>query len=430
MKKLLLPLCLLTLAGCASAGEAPVKENAVSLDETKPITLTWVFEGGQAGFDGQFGKFIYEKWPNVKVNVLSKYDPAATDEVPDVLDIKFIQDIQRLLIGNKIEYDLTEEAKKANYDLGRIEKELIDGAKAYSNGKLYALPYKKGVYGTYVNLDLFDRFGIPYPSKEKALTWQELLELGKKFNRSQAGVQYVGVVMEKWHFPLMELSPQGMDVKANKTRFLSDPKFSKYFDLMDGYRTMYQSMPEETYKRTVSKSKDVFEKDRVAALFPRNVSMPLAKQLTDGGTNWDFIPFPVWGDAPVVGAYNEEVKLFAMSKTNPHKEMTFKIFSHLLSDEVQTIKNKAGGATVLSSRQITDTFALEVPAASGKNIKSLFSLKPAEDPAEVSKLELELRDAYLKKTSQFLTSQKDKNTILREMDEEFGKIISQENLKK
>jgi multiple sugar transport system substrate-binding protein len=416
------------LAGCSSAVN-PGKDSAaaVALDETAPITLTWLFQGGQKGFDAQFGNAIYEKYPNVTVNVIDKYDPATTNTVPDMLDIRSLQDIQKLLIDYKIDYDMSEHVKKANFDLNRIEAGLLSTVKAYGSGKLIALPYRKGVYATYLNLDLFDRFGVPYPSREKPMTWQELLEFSKKFNRATDGVQYVGVVFEKWHLPLMALSPQGLDVKSNKTRFLSDPKFDRFFELMNGYRMMYQSsLPEATLKKVVSKSRDVFEKDQIAALYPRSVTIPTSVQLGKAGMNWDVVPFPIWGDAPKIGAFNEEMKLIAISRTNPHKEMSFKILSYLLSDEVQTAKNKAGSATVLTNRAVIDTFAMEADGIQGKNMGAIFALQSAAGPAETSKFEDDLRDFYKKKTAEFLLNQTDKNTMLRQMDEEFSQEIAKE----
>jgi ABC-type glycerol-3-phosphate transport system substrate-binding protein len=62
-----------------------------------------------------------------------------------------------------------------------IQTELIDKGlqdyRNYSEGKLYALPRKANAYYLYYNKDIFDRFNVPYPSKDKVLTWDEAFEL-------------------------------------------------------------------------------------------------------------------------------------------------------------------------------------------------------------------------------------------------------------
>jgi multiple sugar transport system substrate-binding protein len=56
---------------------------------------------------------------------------------------------------------------------------------------LYALPFSMNYGMTIYNKDIFDKFGIPYP--KDMMTWNEMLDLGKKLTKLEQGVQYVGI---------------------------------------------------------------------------------------------------------------------------------------------------------------------------------------------------------------------------------------------
>lgn len=52
--------------------------------------------------------------------------------------------------------------------------------KVFGQGPLYALPKDIGPTILYINVDLFNKLGVPLPSFEEPLTWDELIELGRQ----------------------------------------------------------------------------------------------------------------------------------------------------------------------------------------------------------------------------------------------------------
>jgi len=59
----------------------------------------------------------------------------------------------------------------------------------------YGLPYRSTLYSLYYNKDMFDKAGLPYPTK---ITWDEYLELAKKLTNVQDGTQYWGSFIAEW----------------------------------------------------------------------------------------------------------------------------------------------------------------------------------------------------------------------------------------
>lgn len=52
--------------------------------------------------------------------------------------------------------------------------------KVFGQGPLYALPKDIGPTVLYINVDLFEKLGVPLPSFEEPMTWDELIEVGRQ----------------------------------------------------------------------------------------------------------------------------------------------------------------------------------------------------------------------------------------------------------
>ncbi len=72
--------------------------------------------------------------------------------------------------------------------------EMQEGTKAavLVGKKIYGMPVGAGVRAMIYNKDMFDKAGVPYPSTNKPLTWDEFLKLGSKLTIKKDGkiVQY------------------------------------------------------------------------------------------------------------------------------------------------------------------------------------------------------------------------------------------------
>jgi multiple sugar transport system substrate-binding protein len=61
-----------------------------------------------------------------------------------------------------------------------------DGKKT-GTGAFYALPKDIGPTVMYYNKEIFDRLGVPYPSPDKPMTWDEALDMWKKLTVDENG---------------------------------------------------------------------------------------------------------------------------------------------------------------------------------------------------------------------------------------------------
>lgn len=74
---------------------------------------------------------------------------------------------------------MTELIKKHNLDLGRLEPVLVDSMKKMGNGEIWALPTGTATNVIIYNKDIFDKFGVDYPTD--GMTWDEFYELAKNW---------------------------------------------------------------------------------------------------------------------------------------------------------------------------------------------------------------------------------------------------------
>jgi multiple sugar transport system substrate-binding protein len=86
--------------------------------------------------------------------------------------------------------DMTELVKQYKFDLASVEKQYVDMVQQYHDGKLPLLPVYDLRLGVYYNIDLFDKFGVPYP--KDGTTWENLLDTARKLTREESGVTYRG----------------------------------------------------------------------------------------------------------------------------------------------------------------------------------------------------------------------------------------------
>ncbi|MDF2723199.1 MAG: extracellular solute-binding protein family 1, partial [Paenibacillus sp.] len=88
-------------------------------------------------------------------------------------------------------YDMTPLIQKNNVDLNKFDsafKEVVSGA-AFG-GRTYFFPVHADVQVTYYNKDLFEKFGVAFPSGN--LTWDDFYKLAERMTRYESGVQYTG----------------------------------------------------------------------------------------------------------------------------------------------------------------------------------------------------------------------------------------------
>jgi multiple sugar transport system substrate-binding protein len=214
-------LLMLVTAACGGQSEAPSASNsgpekgAEAANQTteapagdfkklgdEPLKLTFYSNGAtftDEEFETMIAGPIHAKYPNVTIERIT---PAATTTPEEVLsthvpDILFSSVSQRLVRTGAFE-DLRELIKRHNFDESRLKPIAYNYIKEITKGKgdqILAFPFNVNQHILYYNKDIFDKFGVPYPT-EKQLTWDEAVEIGKQLTRTENGVNYVGLVVD------------------------------------------------------------------------------------------------------------------------------------------------------------------------------------------------------------------------------------------
>jgi multiple sugar transport system substrate-binding protein len=162
---------------------------------------------------------------------------------------------------------------------------LPDKSPAFKYNSTNALAYNK---------DIFDRFAVPYPKDD--MTWDEVIELSKRFNRNEGGVEYHGLTMiNPWNFLRDQLNI-GFLNKNGKVD-LSDRKWNDLFNVLKAVDEAQNHWPS-----AVVGGYNPFEKDKDTAMLVGTVNKYiLSAAQYESMLNWDIASFPHFsGQSPAL----------------------------------------------------------------------------------------------------------------------------------
>ncbi|WP_276356058.1 ABC transporter substrate-binding protein [Cohnella caldifontis] len=180
-------LAAIALTACTSSG-GKEKGGIGGLDKDQAGTLKIAYFDEQA-FLMQYGNAFQAMFPNLTLEVVSTQstfdaeDPAEAmeklleEQQPDVL---FVTEEQyaKLAASGKL-YDLEAAVKQDQFDLSAFVPAAIDLLKARGGGKLYGLSPSFSSQALYYNKEMFDKYGVPYPTD--GMSWDDVLRLAARF---------------------------------------------------------------------------------------------------------------------------------------------------------------------------------------------------------------------------------------------------------
>ncbi|UQZ81331.1 Bacterial extracellular solute-binding protein [Paenibacillus konkukensis] len=364
------------------------------------------------------GNAIKEKFPYVTPKLIPYVNKTKTEEVISsgadldivILSLGFYPQFQNL----NLSADLTEYIKKTNYDTSRLETTNFDFIKQFGNGKIESLPIFTTAEVLMYNKDIFDKFGVPYPTEN--MTWDDLYELAKQVSRSDAGVQYYGFLTSVSHMlNTNQLSLPFVDAKTMQPSINTE----KFKQLAENFARFYNIPGAELPKEKYGKEADLFTKDKTLAMYAyfNSTMVGAAKDM-----NIDAVPLPTFKEAPGVGSqmYSTYASVYSNSK---HKDVAFDILAYLTSDEMQEKFAKDGlGMSIVKGAKPLESFGLNLPQLQGKNIKAFYPPKPA--PISPRTIYDDLSSKYavtaLREVAQKVS---DANTAFRKAEEQAAKEI-------
>ncbi|RKP56964.1 extracellular solute-binding protein [Cohnella endophytica] len=250
----------LALSACTSSGGK--EKSAISkLDRKDKGTLKVAYFNEQAFFM-QYGNAFQTMFPNVELEVVSTEsvfnaeDPVAEmeklvkEQQPDALYLT--EDQYAKLAGKGMLYDLDAVVKQDEFDLDGFQPSVIELLKAKGSGKLFGLSPSFSTQALYYNKDLFDKYGIPYPTD--GMSWEDAMRLAARFPAKKDGDDALNGLFQSSQtsnpFELVRTigEAKGLtyaDADAG-TVSIDSPEWKSIFQaVIDGYKSGSISMPSD-----------------------------------------------------------------------------------------------------------------------------------------------------------------------------------------
>ncbi|MCJ7840151.1 extracellular solute-binding protein [Lederbergia sp. NSJ-179] len=106
-------------------------------------------------------------------------------------------------------YPLDDLIAKSDFNLEDLN--LVSFAHSYDpEGRLIGLPDGVGFKALFYNKDIFDLFGVEYPTGE--ITWDEGMELAKQMTGERNGQEYTGLVFDEPKIPLEQWAVRAIKI--------------------------------------------------------------------------------------------------------------------------------------------------------------------------------------------------------------------------
>lgn len=417
------------LAGCG-ASESPQKQESEPAKQeemsTEPVTLRLQYFGFLISPE-EVQQFVAEpikkKYPFITVEYMPQVQGVPlemlvqTDNAPDIVFTDFVNSIP--VMNYKLPLDLSPLVKANKVDLTQFDPEILKGIQSIGrSGELYGLPFYSEKFVMFYNKNLFDKFGVSYPSDQ--MSYEDLLNTIRRVTRVEDGVQYTGMASHNvqttgtfWGIPVV-------NEKTEKADFQTD-EWKRVLNLIKDIRTIPGNLQGSTLK---------FYKDQTQALMPQmaNVMLNLLKTV-DGSFDWDMVAMPQHKDYPgISGAVRPSYLL--VSQMSKHREQAAAAVSYLTTSAEHHLNLAKHGKLppvklASANDPLLQQFGSEVALLKGKNVRALFLHKSAPLPYiteydKIAATELNKADGWV------VNGTHDVNTALRMAEESANKLIDEQ----
>lgn len=420
----------LTLSACSQA--SPETAGQTQKDQAapaQPVTLTF-YQYSAKMTDEEFQHLVAEPvkrtYPHITLELVREGKGATPQELvtagslPDLIYTGSAGAVTLLELSAV--QDLNEAIRKMGFDTNVLDPTAMSFIRGYSqSGQTFALPYALNFSALFYNKDIFDKFGVAYPSD--SMTWDDAVGLTKKLTRSGDGIAYKGLDLD------------GGFQRLGEQLALSviEPKSLRAALQTDGWRTavdMFKRIKEIPGNTDDKAAVASFQQERsLAMLAGLGARLGELEELHSKGNplNWDMAAMPVFREQPE-HAFGISLFLLMVSSASKHKDEAFSVIRLLLDEEVQVALNKRGRQTSLKDPKYRQFFADDLKSAAGKNVDAIFKRKPALLPP-LTKFDNIAKNEAAKAAGRTVQGLTDANTALREAEEQANRLIEAEKNK-
>ncbi|MFD2117368.1 extracellular solute-binding protein [Paenibacillus yanchengensis] len=374
-------------------------------------------------FEELFGQHIKQKFPNYKITYIGETSDQKIDHIiasGTKIDIYIdrVGDLTRDYIPRGLAYDMTPLVEKHNIDLNRFEAGYV--ADGTFDESLFMLPLLDNKFVLYYNKDIFDKFGVAYPTD--GMTWEEVFGLSKQITRSEGGKQYIGLWTSPKHFIRVNpLSLDFVDAATSKAK-VNMSEWKQFFDEVIFPWTSDPGIQRRANENWLNHG-DFNKEFNVAMYIYQDIWMATAEDSL--AMNWDIVSVPTFKDKPKVGmqAYTRSAGITATSK---HKDAAMLVIDYLTSEEFQMILSRKGMITPLKSEQVRAEIYADTPFKEDKNLQALFynGIAPSRNYHQYDEHVINAFEKYIMEVSQ---GKMDEVTALRSAEEKANQLIQEQS---
>lgn len=393
-------LSLAVTAGCGLGGGDDGVLKELGKDEKATIKVMYYDE---RSFYDQYGMLFSALHPNITVEVVSTQSIRYEEGVDMEAEMdKFIEEQQPdilMLSAEKLKtmaedgelYDLEPVMAQDKFDTETLLSGLVDYLKEYGGGKLYGMAPTFYSQAVFYNKDLFDEYGVPYPTDR--MSWTDLLQLAQRFPTDGSDEERVYGLKAGYNSDLYDL---GSSIGQTLELKMFNPEKQQVTIDTAGWREVYdqalaaiqsnslyfermnESMPEaRTYEDYLLE--DPFISGRLAMTID---SLYMMGQIEEAAEyfknepdkvvqNWAMVTMPVNPQNPEYGTNISLSEIFAINSQSPNTRAAWEFIKYVTSDEYARVNALSGVTGQLSTR----TTALKDDE--GRNKAALYALKPS-----------------------------------------------------
>lgn len=417
-------------------GNSEVNNNDINNDsyieeDPDPITLTiMMWDDWGQDFEKHIVEAVEDEFPHITLNSVGGdtgnkeriEDEIAEGTVPDII-FAHRQYHVPLLREYGLAFDMTDLLEKHAFDLSRYETAHLEEWKAWTGGEIWLLPFMRDIYGLLYNKDIFDLFGVEYPTDD--MTWDEILNMAAELTGIRDDRQYIGIDLRSHnHVYLTQVigDSQLIDPETDEVLWTEDESVKKWLEMVE--RT-YQ-MPEETLEHN---SYHYWVEERTLALLPLWLERGTPEDL-----NVDIAVFPEWQEAPGVGPMAGGWA-FGITEPSEHKDAAMEVLKFLYEDEnivhlgespihapFDHLYKDYDFDEALAHNELFEPFI-------GTNVEALYELSSPSGPEYRSEYDDGAFQVIENLGNDFIDSGLDINSFLRELKEEEEIRIKDEKAK-
>ncbi|WP_035155003.1 ABC transporter substrate-binding protein [Cohnella thermotolerans] len=412
----------------AASGSASAAPTYKKLGD-EPLTLTLYVTSGtftDTEFKAEIADPIHKKYPNVTIERITPAAQTTNEEVlstytPDII-YSSSSSHQDIIRAGAYE-DLRELIRTHNFDTSKIKPFLWNYVLDMTKGKgdqIYAIPYNSNQHVLYYNKDIFDKFGVPYPTGEQ-MTWDQTLELAKKLTRTVNGVHYVGLAVDNLTGLAKGLGLPYVDRQTGNAA-LDTPDWRRTFELQ---KKIFEIPGYVGPDKTWNFGRDQFMKDQTIAMrvsWLANMVGPLEELRQQGVEfDWDFAPAPNFEDQ--LGKTREaQVHTLSINSKSKHKDEAFDVIAEILSEEGQDILSRNGRVPAINDESLNADYGKDVPVLQGKTVSNIFVGEPLQEHY-TSPYELEIGDEMTQAAEDLAINGLDVNSAIRKATDAINKKV-------